>query len=197
MSTINRENATYFFDFVDILKERIWRKIKQNGEIDIVGHSMGGLSFVSAVIDADNLLLNVHNLLTIATPHQGSQFGGIAYLIKRYALPIASQCLNFDPDYPLIKIVNKLEARQTLMKRINKLYCLLGTHDMAVGKGGRYKKKGLNPELYKRKVELIRFSGATHSQKGGITQDPRAVLAVIKILLGIKVDQPKGNQGYM
>ncbi len=186
-----------FFDFADILKERIWQKIKQKEKIDIVGYSMGGLNSVSAVIDDDKPLLNVHNLLTIATPHQGTQFGGIAYLIKKYDLHIASQCLNFDPDYPLIKIINKLEARQTLLKRINKLYCLLGTHDRAVGIGGRYKQKGLNPELYKRKVEVIRVSGATHSQKDGITQDPRAVLAVIKILVGIKLDQHKGNQGYI
>ncbi len=186
-----------FFDFADILKKRIWQKIKQKEKIDIVGYSMGGLNSIRAIIDDDNPLLNIHNLLTIATPHQGTQFGGIAYLVKRYDLHIASQCLNLDPDYPLIKIINKLEARQTLLKRINKLYCFVGTHDIVIGRRGRYKKKGLNPELYKRKVELIRVSGAAHSQKDGITQDPRAVLAVIKILSGIKLNQPKGNQGYI
>lgn len=186
-----------FFDFADILKKRIWKKIKKKQKFDIIGYSMGGLEAVRAVIDDDMPLQNVCNLVTIATPHQGTQFGGIAYVAKKYALHIASQCINLDPDYPLIKIINRLEARQTLLKRVNKLYCLVGSHDILVGRSGRYKKKGLDTGLYKQKVGIIRIGGAAHSHKDGITQDPRTILAVIKILLGIELKQPKRNYGYI
>lgn len=191
------ERCRSFFDFADILKEKIWNKIGKSKGFDIVGHSMGGLDTVAAIIDEDGPLLNANNFITVATPHQGSELGEIGPIFRKYKPHHALQCINLDPDQLPIQLINKLEARQKLLKRVNKLYCLMGTRDMAVMRSARYNKKGLSPELYKKKVELLEFGGATHSQKYGITQDPRVILAIINILLGIELEKPKYNYGYI
>jgi hypothetical protein len=191
------EKCKSFFDFADVLKPKIWDKIGKNKKFDIVGHSMGGLDVVAAIIDDDKPLLNVYNLITVATPHQGSELGEIGSIFRKYKPHHALQCINLDPDQLPIKLINKLEARKTLLSRVDKLYCLMGTRDMAVMRSARYNKKSLNPELYKKKVKIVEFGGATHSQKYGITQDPRVILAIVNILLGIELEEPKYNYGYI
>lgn len=39
--------------------------------------------------------------------------------------------------------------------------------------------------------------GATHSQQYGITQDPRLILNVVRILLDIELEKPRNNYGYI
>lgn len=191
------EKCKSFFDLGDILKEKIWGKIGKNKEFDVAGHSMGGLDAVTAIIDSEEPLLNVNKLITVATPHQGSELGEIGPIFRKYKPHHASQCINLDPDQLPIKFINKLENRKTLLSRVNKLYCLMGTRDQAVMRSARYNKKDLDSELYKKKVEIIEFGGATHSQKYGITQDPRVILGIINILLDIELERPKYNYGYI
>ena len=187
-----------FFDFADILKGKIWRSIGKRKSFDLVGHSMGGLDSVAAIIDKDKPLTNVYNLVTVATPHQGSELGEIGPIFRRYKPHHAIQCINLDPDQLPIKFINKLEVRKTLIERINKLYCLMGTRDMAVMRSARFNKEGLNRKFYKKKVKLVEeFGGATHSQKFGITLDPRATLSIIQILLDIKLPKSDFNYGYI
>ena len=186
-----------FFDFGDILKEKIWNKIDKDKEFNLVGHSMGGLDSVAAIIDSEDPLLNVNDLITVATPHQGSELGEIGPIFRKYKPHHASQCINLDPDQLPIKLINKLENRKTLLKRVNKLYCLMGTRDQAVMRSARYNKKDLEPELYAKKVEVIEFGGATHSQKYGITQDLKVILSILNILTGVELERPKYNYGYI
>lgn len=186
-----------FLDLGDILKTKIWDVIGNNEEFDLVGHSMGGLDSVAAITDNVEPLKNVHNLITVATPHQGSELGEIGPVFRKYERHHALQCLNLDPDQPSIKLINKLDVRKRLLENVNKLYCLMGTRDMAVMRSARFNKEGIDKDFYKEKVEIIEFGGATHSQKYGITQDPRVILAIINLLIGIEPEKPKYNYGYI
>jgi len=186
-----------FLDLGDVLKTKVWDKIGDKKEFDLVGHSMGGLDSVAAITDNVEPLNNVYNLITVATPHLGSELGEIGPMFKKYERHHALQCLNLDPDQPAIKLINKLDVRKRLLGNINKLYCLMGTQDMAVMRSARFNKEGIDAEVYKKKVEIVEFGGATHSQKYGITQDPRAILAIVNLLIGIEPEKPKYNYGYV
>lgn len=189
--------SSSFLDLGDVLKTKVWDKIGDKKEFDLVGHSMGGLDSVAAITDNVEPLNNVHNLITVATPHQGSELGEIGPVFRKYDRHHALQCLNLDPDQPAIKLINKLDVRKRLLEDINELYCLMGTRDMAVMKSARFNKEGIDVDLYQRKVDIIEFGGATHSQKYGITQDPRVILAVINLLVGTEPEKPKYNYGYI
>jgi hypothetical protein len=191
------EGCNSFLDFGDILKTKIWDKIGQDTKFDLVGHSMGGLDSVAAITDTEDPLMNVNHLITVATPHQGSELGEIGPIFNKYKPHHASQCVQLDPDQPSIKLVNKLTNRQKLLSSIEKLYCLMGTRDMAVMRSARFNKEGLGQNLYKEKVEIVQIDGATHSMDYGITQDPRTVLAIVRILLDIELEKPKYNYGYI
>lgn len=186
-----------FFDLGDILKEKIWDVIGKKTDFDLVGHSMGGLDAVAAIADEEGTLLNVNKLVTVATPHQGSELGEIGPIFRKYPEHIASQCVNLDPDQPAIKLINKPDAREKLLNRVEKLYCLMGTRDQAVMRSARYNKAGIDQRLYEKKVEILEIDGATHSQKYGITQDARTVLAILRILLDIEFEKLKYNYGYL
>lgn len=73
----------------------------------------------------------------------------------------------------------------------------MGTRDQAVMRGARFNKVGIDQKLYEKRVEILEIDGATHSQKYGITQDPRTILAVLRILLDIELEKPKYNYGYL
>lgn len=122
-----------------------------------VGHSMGGLDSVAAIIDNEEPLLNANDLITVATPHQGSELGEIGPIFRKYKLHHASQCINLDPDQLPIKLINKLGTRQLLLSRVNKLYCLMGTRDQAVMRSARYNKKDLEQNFTKRRLRLLNF----------------------------------------
>jgi len=196
-STKESEGCKSFFDFGDILKEKIWERIGKKADFDLVGHSMGGLDAVAAITDEEDTLLNVNKLITVATPHRGSELGEIGPVFRKYPEHIASQCVNLDPDQPAIKVINKPDAREKLLTRVEKLYCLMGTRDQAVMRSARFNKAGIDPKLYEKKVEVLVMDGATHSQKYGITQDPRTILAVLRILFDIELEKPKYNYGYL
>lgn len=186
-----------FFDFGDILKKRIWKEIGKRAGFDLVGHSMGGLDAIAAITDEENTLRNVDKLITVATPLQGSELGEIGPVFRKYPEHIAAQCVNLDPDQPAIKLINKPDAREKLLNRVNKLYCLMGTRDQAVMRSARFNKEGIDPKFYQKKVELLVIDGATHSRKYGITQDSRSILAILKILCDIELEKPKCNYGYI
>ena len=191
------ESCTSFFDFGDLVKEKVWKKIGTETEFNLVGHSMGGLDAVAAIVDEVEPLWKVHRLITVATPHQGSELGELGPKVRKYSRHHALQCINLDPDQPAIKAVNTLTVRQRLLDRVEKLYCLMGTRDRAVMASARFKKADIDPAQYQRKVEILQIDGATHSQKLGITQDSRTILAILQILLDIELEEPKYSYGYV
>ena len=70
-----------FFDFGDILKDKIHKRIGKRKHFDLVGHSMGGLDSVAAITDEEQTLKHVNKLITVATPHQGSELGEIGPIL--------------------------------------------------------------------------------------------------------------------
>ena len=202
---INFENESpgckSFLDFGEVLKNKIWDDIGKEKEFDVVGHSMGGLD-IRAAITQNKLLLNTQNCLTVATPHQGDNLGGIDVWLRKVPLIKSlwdkirkeapyqvKQSKNLDPDYDPIKLINKVDTKTTFLEKIWQLYEFKGTMDFTV-KGSAYMNEtDINSELCKNKIKKVTIDGADHTGKTGITQDPRTILAIIKILLGIKLEE--------
>jgi len=44
-------SCSSFLDFADILKAKVLRKVSKRQGFDLVGHSMGGLDAVAAIVD--------------------------------------------------------------------------------------------------------------------------------------------------
>ena len=191
------EKCKSFLDFGYVLRNKIFKKIGTDMEFDLIGHSMGGLDSVAAVIDDALPLLKINSLITVATPHRGSELGEIGPIFKDYQPHHAMQCVNLDPDQMPIKFVNQPEIRKKLLGRVNELYCLMGTVDMAVMRSARLNRENLDPNLYKKKVEILEIGGATHTGKAGITLDPRTALKIISILMDFPLEKPRYNYGYI
>jgi pimeloyl-ACP methyl ester carboxylesterase len=191
------EGCKSFLDFGPVLRSKIFSKIGKSKEFDLIGHSMGGLDSVAAIIDDTPPLLKINSLITVATPHQGSELGEIGPIFKDYSPHHAMQCVNLDPDQMPIKYVNQPEIRKKLLDRVKELYCFMGTVDQAVMKSARLSKKDLDSDLYKSKVEILEIGGATHTGKDGITLDPRTILKIVSILMGFPLEKPKCNYGYI
>lgn len=186
-----------FLDFGPVLKKKIFGKIGKVKEFDLIGHSMGGLDSVSAIVDDAAPLLKVRSLITVATPHQGSEFGELGPLVRDYQPHHAIQCVNLDPDQMPIKYLNQPDVRRKLLARIKELYCFMGTVDPVVMRSARLNKKGLNPDLYEKKVDVLEIGGAEHTGKNGITFDSRTILKIVSILMDFPLDKPKYNYGYL
>ncbi len=82
--------------------------------------------------------------------------------------------------------------------------CLSGTRDMAIRRAGKidYRDidpswKGAPPETFKQKVRVIDILGADHVGRFGVTQGPRAVLWLARILADLKLPEKKLNYGYL
>jgi len=188
------KSCVSFIDFGKILKDNIESKIGKQQEFDLIGHSMGGLDIRAAI--AIHGLKNAYNCITVATPHKGTDLAGIAAKINNYPAHHKIQCQNLDPDYEPIQKINSLENRKAFLGGICKLYQFVGSRDMAVMKSAKIDKKGLSTALCD-KIVTVEIGGATHSAEGGITRDVRVVLAIINIFMGVELEQPKRNYGYV
>jgi hypothetical protein len=200
--TFNEEtiNCKSFLDFGEVLKTKIWNAIGKETGFDIVGHSMGGLDIRAAIV-CGSPLLNVNKCLTIATPHQGDQLGGLNWwLIERGIRKMSSCCAeqgkNLDPDYEPIKLINKTENRNLFLQRVNRLYQFKGTLDFCVKGSAIMRDDGIET-LYRQKTEKVTVEGANHTGDIGICQDLRSVISIIKILLVIELPKPNFNYGYI
>lgn len=103
-------NANYFYDNRNVVPSNINTILNiartQNfsaGKVDVIGHSMGGLlSRYYLQSPAYQQKKDIHKLITINTPHSGSQFGnlltnttnGAAIAAQAVAEPIANSCFN-------------------------------------------------------------------------------------------------------
>lgn len=196
-------NSKSFLDFAEILKARVRGKVASQDEpIDLIGHSMGGLDIVAAITQGQDPLLNVNNCVTVASPLRG-----VAYARFIKELDKLLPWLDWEPHHhvqirnmghrsnPISKI-NSLENRVKLLERISAFYQLEGTQDMRVMRSARLRTDGL-PNSLKQKITHLIIEGASHSGAAGITHDPRAVLYLISIILGIPIEQPTRNYGFI
>lgn len=193
---IDRDISYYFknfFQFAELLKEKI-RETKVK-EFDVVVHSMGGLDAVTAIAINPNQdkkgfiktepLAGVNKLITVATPHRGSPAARyltykITELICHRSDYIKEQGKNMYPSSYFVSLVNELKARKQLLSRIKELHMFGGSSDIVVPRLRCYLKEDGLP---KTKIKPYpRFKMARHSQRNGITQDPRLIFAVLDLL---------------
>lgn len=199
-------NYTNFFQFAELIKSKIRNEIGRSNinEYDLVGHSMGGLDIIAATVldsDMDNYpeirdfiktkpLDGVGLLITVATPYKGSFPADLVKHTKideifkpEWTDDIRKQCENMAFDSEFIKIINQPVIRKRLLKNARiTVHTFSGGDDRAV-----------NPEyaLIEDAENHKPFNLVSHSQRMGITQDPRVILAIINLLLGIEPEKPK------
>ncbi len=183
-----------FYQFAELLKKKI-KETCGDKQCDLVCHSMGGLDAVAAIAldkeDDDNdfikspYLKGVNKLITVATPHQGSPRAKaaesvIAKLLFNNSVYIQAQGINMDAKREFITKINTPKIRKKLINRINELHEFGGARDFVVPQGcWRIRTDGISTNKI---IKYQPMALATHSQQGGITQDPRLILAVMKIL---------------
>jgi hypothetical protein len=200
-SEAESKSAKSFLRFGEILKQRVRNEIGEDSEFDIVGHSMGGLDTVAAITQGSDYLRNVRNCITFASPLQGVELAAALPKLKKL-FPFLKQLEehhkdqinNLSPKSEDMKLVNTEENRRTLLKRVKKFYQFYGTQDAAVMRSAKLKKEGLG-DLYDQKIQPIEILSASHSGRSGITQDPRTVVNLVKIMLDIEIEKPKYNYG--
>ena len=177
-----------FFDLGEILKEKIRGIVNRRQSVDCVAHSMGGLTAMAALNQKKSTGFRVKNLVTVATPHLGTQWGDIlasfvGRLLTDYEHYHELQGKSMDPDQPWIQEINRPLWRRHLLQRVCRLFCLFGSRDMAVMNWAKFDIAGLGPVLQE-KVHYLEYGGAAHSGKNGITTDPRVILDILMILSG-------------
>lgn len=84
-----------------------------------------------------------------------------------------------------------------MLTSVHEFYSLMGSRDMAVMRSARYNLDGLDAQLVREKYQSAEIGGASHSGKAGITQDPRTILAILRLLTDLRLDQPVLNYGYI
>jgi len=186
---------TNFFQFAELIKS----KIRATGakEFDLVGHSMGGLDAISAVA-LDRKLDNYQEvrdfietdpleglglLITVATPYKGSTPADLVKNTKidewfrpEWSDGIRKQCENMAYDSKFIGIINQKDIRERLLKTAKiGVYTFSGENDGAVTSEDAFIEGAQNHEPF----ELI-----LHSQRMGITQDPRTHFELFTLLKG-------------
>ncbi|MGD0336206.1 MAG: alpha/beta hydrolase [Candidatus Omnitrophota bacterium] len=184
---------TSFFQFAELIKS----KIRATGvnEFDLVGHSMGGLDIISAValnkeddypevkgLIKTDPLDGVGLVVTVATPYKGS---GPANLVKHTPIDeifrpgwsegVRKQCENMAYDSAFIKIINQNEIRTKLLKNAKVgVHTFSGENDGAVTSQDAFIDDANNHAPF----ELV-----MHSQRMGITQDPRLHFALFNLFI--------------
>ncbi|MDD5109415.1 MAG: hypothetical protein PHC29_07980 [Candidatus Omnitrophica bacterium] len=173
-----------FFQFAELVKN----KIRASGakEFDLVGHSMGGLDIISAVA-LDKKLDNYQEvrdfiktdsleglglLITVATPCKGSVPADLVrntiideWFRKEWSDGIRKQCENLAHSSKFINIINQEEIKGRLLKKAKiGVHTFSGKNDQAVRPEDAFIEGAQNHEPF----ELV-----SHSQRMGITQDPR------------------------
>jgi len=179
-------------------------KIGERQPCDCVGHSMGGLDIAAAVALCDPPLQNVQNFVTFGSPLRGTEWGEVKYKLGGLSSYLLDQVKSMDPDQPFIKRLQSPESLQHLLSRVKNEYSLYGTRDMAVRRSPKLSYKdidpnwqGADPEEFKKKVRVIDIQGAEHTGSLGITQDPRAILWLVRILGDLPLPEEKLNHGYV
>ncbi len=195
-------NSESFIELGTYLKKKII-SMTPGQYVNLVGHSMGGLDIRAAMINDDTL--KVKNVITVGTPNNGSPEAGLLkYSLVRNIMnglkPLAphhlKQCYNMRPDSQQMQLINSKKNRITLLNRLEHFYIFMGLRDSTVRRSPVLKKGELPHELYSHKVKVIQTSSAEHTGKDGVTQDPRILLPIIKILCGSELKDDY-NHGYI
>ena len=82
------------------------------------------------------------------------------------------------------------------LKNINKLYTIRGWKDTAVFSSSRFTYPGMEAE-FPGKVTEMNYDGTSHTGRNGITQNPRVVADVVRVLTDMPELRAKLNYGKL
>ena len=200
---ISSEKCRSFIDFGKILYEKIRSCVNNDSSrFDLIGHSMGGLDISAAVIYGAIPSDSVGKIMTLGSPFHGAEWGqmmkevgrlsglflGVWVVIRLALIKMGYtpyhilQLKNMDPKGKMIKAFNTKENRIRLLNTIEKLYTFFGTDDDTVKESALFNGFDIDKGLLDRKLQAVCIEGATHSGSLGLTQDPRVVLNIVKII---------------
>lgn len=184
-----------FFQFSELLKSKI--RATGSGEYDLIGHSMGGLDIIAAVLLDRQVdqepevqrfiktppLEGTHHIITVSTPFRGSPAAGLVkntrvdeIFMPNWSQGIRKQSEAMAPDSSFIKIITHSERQRRLIPKVSGSVHTFGSqNDRAVPDSCRMI-DGANNHL------AADFGLAQHSQRMGIPQDPRTALGIFRIL---------------
>ncbi len=185
-----------FFQFSELLKSKI--RAAGAGEYDLIGHSMGGLDIISAVVLERQLdqepevqrfiktppLEGTHHIITVSTPFRGSPGAGLIkntqldeIFMPNWSQGIRKQGEAMAPDSSFIKIITHAERQRRLIQKVSGSVHTFGSqNDRAVPDSHRMIDGANNHPAGS-------FELAQHSQRMGIPQDPRIALEIFRILV--------------
>ena len=179
-----------FLEFATLLKAKIRAAVPSGSPIDLVCHSMGSLDAIAAITQPPDPLDGVTNLVAVASPLQGIVYGKLVKPIDEL-LPFLRwephhyvQVANMNAEAPAMRVITTLEARRRLLARIGALHEIEGTQDMVVMRSARLRRDGLSPTALG-KITHRAVDGAMHTGPAGVTQDPRTVWQILRILGGM------------
>ncbi len=174
-----------FWDLGKCFKKKVKALVGNSRAFDVVAHGMGGLAIRASLVDEEPLL-NAHTCITIATAHRGRQIRGTQSLLNRFMRQRAYhtiQSKSLDSDSQAMKEINALTHRRLFLERVDKLYQFSRARDSAAGNVCLLDGQGIEV-LYQQKTREVVLEGSQRLGDKTMTQDPRTILAVIKILTG-------------
>lgn len=194
-----------FCDFGNVVRI----KIGDRTPCDCVGHSMGGLDIAAGIGMCHPPLRNVRNFVTFGSPLRGTEWGDLATFFGKMHLrklkPYQEiQARNMDPDHPLVKQLQTPAVLGRVLDNTQHISCFYGSRDLFIQRAGRIDPADIDPawkkapsEVFEEQVRNIVYAGAEHTGPAGITQDPRAVLNLVRILAGVPLPKPTYNHGFV
>ncbi len=197
-----------FLEFAELLKARVYEKVSPSEPLDLIGHSMGGLDIIATLTLGDEPLKNpVVNCVAVGSPLQGIFYGKLIPKLRKLLPGLFEgkkewqdhhyrQLKNLDHNAEPIHLVNQLNLRRRFLARVERFYPILGTQDAVVGRSARLKTEGLSQEDKQRIIELT-IAGATHNGVLGLTHDPRTVVGLLRLLVGMPLEMLIGNKGFV
>lgn len=190
-----------FIDFSSVLAEKVSPYLVEGTQLDLIGHSMGGLDISAGIINGAIPSKYVKNVITLGSPFHGAEWGGVmktvsaaswffpaiwaivrAGLKKKYSYYHFLQLENMNPQGGTIRAFDKTENRVKLLESVDKLYTFVGTDDDTVKQSAFFNNYAVPADLLGAKLNAICFGGATHSGQLGLPQDPRVVLNIMRII---------------
>lgn len=197
-----------FLEFAELLKAKVREAVSPSEPIDLIGHSMGGLDIIAGLTLGDAPLENpVVNGVAVGSPLQGIFYGKLVPKLRKLLPGLFEgkkdwqdqhyqQLKNLDVSAEPIRLVNQLDLRRRFLERVERFYQILGTQDAVVGRNARLKTEGLLQEE-KRQISELSIVGATHNEVWGVTHDPRTIVALMRLLVGMPVESLIGNKGFI
>jgi len=204
--TFTEDESANSLDFIQLgrcLKKKIINVVGDS-PVNLVGHSMGGLDIRAAILDDDEPKIRVKNVITVGTPNNGTGEAGLFIIsfikrlvqrIKKFKPHHIAQGISMFSKGEPIKMINSIANRIKMLNSLDIFYVFMGLKDAVVKGSPKLRKEGVPEELC-HKIKTIQTSSADHSGKDGITQDPRVILPILKILCGIEIKDDY-NYGYI